>query len=266
MKNIKLIVTDMDGTFLNSKYEISPEFPAVYEELKKRNILFIPASGRQMAGITQYFKDIENEIGFIAENGGYVVYQDQELFADQLAQETVAEIVRITREISGAEIVVSAKKNAYYESTDDAFVNYFKTYYTANKKVEDLTAQLNDDVFKIAIYHADGAEDHVLPHLNSFKNDDLEMVVSGKNWVDLMNKKISKGHALSIIQKKLDILPSETMVFGDYMNDIDMLKNSQFSFAMQNAHPDVKKVANYEAESNDHFGVVKAIGEVIRSS
>ena len=40
MKDIKLIVTDMDGTFLNSDYEVSPDFPAIYEELKKRNILF----------------------------------------------------------------------------------------------------------------------------------------------------------------------------------------------------------------------------------
>jgi hydroxymethylpyrimidine pyrophosphatase-like HAD family hydrolase len=35
MTDIKLIVTDMDGTFLNSNYEISPEFPKVFEELKK---------------------------------------------------------------------------------------------------------------------------------------------------------------------------------------------------------------------------------------
>ncbi len=265
MKDIKLIVTDMDGTFLNSKYEISPEFPAVYEELKKRNILFVPASGRQMAGITQYFKNIESEIGFIAENGGYVIYKDQELFADRLAHETVTEIVQTAREIPGAEIVVSAKKNAYYESNNDDFVNYFKTYYTANEQVDDLTAELHDDVFKIAIYHADGAEDHLFSHLEQFSNENLEIVLSGKNWIDIMNKRISKGHALAIIQEKLSILPSETMVFGDYMNDIDMLKNSKFSYAMQNAHPDVKKVANYEAESNDSFGVVKAIGDVIRS-
>lgn len=42
MTDIKLIVTDMDGTFLNSNYEVSSDFPAVYEELKKRNILLFP--------------------------------------------------------------------------------------------------------------------------------------------------------------------------------------------------------------------------------
>lgn len=36
---IKFIATDMDGTLLNSKKELSPEFYDVFEELKKRNIL-----------------------------------------------------------------------------------------------------------------------------------------------------------------------------------------------------------------------------------
>ena len=55
MTDIKLIVTDMDGTFLNSNYEVSPEFTEIYTELKRRNILFVPASGRQMHGNTKYF-------------------------------------------------------------------------------------------------------------------------------------------------------------------------------------------------------------------
>ena len=56
MKDIKLIITDMDGTFLNSEYKISPEFPAVYQELKKRDILFVPASGRQMPKLHSILK------------------------------------------------------------------------------------------------------------------------------------------------------------------------------------------------------------------
>lgn len=35
MNDIKLIVTDRDGTFLNSQYEVSPDFPDIYEEWKK---------------------------------------------------------------------------------------------------------------------------------------------------------------------------------------------------------------------------------------
>ena len=99
MTDIKLIVTDMDGTFLNSNYEVSPDFTEIYTELKRRNILFVPASGRQMPGITKYFEEIEHEIGFIAENGGYVVFQGQELFADKMEHSHISEIIKAVREI-----------------------------------------------------------------------------------------------------------------------------------------------------------------------
>lgn len=264
MNDIKLIVTDMDGTFLNSQYEVSPDFPQIYQELKKRNILFVPASGRQMPGITQYFTEIENEIGFIAENGGYVIYKNEELFADKLDHQFIVGIIKTIREIPGARAVLSAKKKAYYESDDEAFVNYFTRYYTENQKVDDLTLEVDDDAFKIAIYHPEGSEKNIYPYLKHFENENLEVVVSGKYWVDIMNRNINKGKALEIIQKKLNILPSETMAFGDYMNDIEMLKNSKFSYAMQNAHPFVKENATYSALTNDDFGVVSTIRDYLK--
>ncbi|PZU83598.1 MAG: Cof-type HAD-IIB family hydrolase [Chryseobacterium sp.] len=264
MNDIKLIVTDMDGTFLNSQYEVSPDFPNVYKELKKRNILFVPASGRQMPGITQYFTEIEDEIGFIAENGGYVVYKNEELFADKLKHQFVVDIIKTVREIPGAKAVLSAKKKAYYESEDETFVKYFTRYYTENQKVDDLALEVDDDAFKIAVYHPDGSEKNIYPYLKHFEDKNLEVVVSGQYWVDVMNRDINKGKALEIIQKKLNILPSQTMAFGDYMNDIQMLKNSKYSYAMQNAHPSVKDNAAFSALTNDDFGVVSTIKDYLK--
>jgi len=259
MKDIKLIVTDMDGTFLNSKYEVSPDFPKVYEELKKRDILFVPASGRQMSGITKYFGEIQSEIGFIAENGGYIVYKNKEIFADKLSQNSIADIVRTVREIPDARAVLSAKENSYYESSDNTFVDYFSKYYIQNQKKDDLTLEVDDSVFKIAVYHPVSAEEFLYPALKKFENEDLVVVVSGKNWLDIMNKNTNKGNAIEKLQKSLNILPEQTMAFGDYLNDIEMLKNARYSYAMENAHPSVKEVAKFEACSNDRFGVMETI-------
>lgn len=265
MKDIKLIVTDMDGTFLNSKYEMSPDFPKVYQELKNRGIVFVPASGRQMSGITKYFDDIENEIGFIAENGGYIVYKNKELFADEMNRESVVKVIETVRKIPNARAVLSAKKKAYYETNDQEFIDFFTQYYTQNEKVPDLTQVMNDSTFKIAVYHKEGFEKNLYPALRQFEDDHLEVVVSGQYWLDVMNKKINKGIALEKLQKSLNILPEETMAFGDYMNDIEMLKNAEYSYAMKNAHPLVKETALYETSSNDDFGVVEVIKEYLEN-
>ncbi|WP_333851807.1 HAD family hydrolase [Epilithonimonas sp.] len=259
MKDIKLIVTDMDGTFLNSNYELSPEFPEIYEELKKRNILFVPASGRQMSGITKYFTGFENEMCFIAENGGYVLCKNKEIFADQMENQYIKEIIETIREIPGARAVVSGKKQAYYETNDEEFVEFFTQYYTNNKKEKDLTKPLNDSIFKIAVYHPEGSEKNLYPYLKKFQKYELETVVSGQYWLDIMNKNINKGKALSELQMSLNITPDQTMVFGDYMNDIEMLKSTPYSFAMENAHPSVKEIAKFQTSSNDSFGVMEAI-------
>ncbi|WP_027385204.1 Cof-type HAD-IIB family hydrolase [Chryseobacterium gregarium] len=263
MDDIRMIVTDMDGTFLNSKHQMSPDFPMVYEELKKRNILFVPASGRQMMGITKYFGDIEDEMAFIAENGGYVMYKNKELFADRLEATYIAEIIRAIRDIPGATAVLSGKKKAYFDSGNEDFIHYISQFYTDNEKKEDLTEEIDDSIFKIAVYHPEGSELNVYPALKKFEKYNLEIVVSGQYWLDIMNKNINKGNALEKLQDALDISPQQTMAFGDYMNDIEMLKNSRYSYAMKNAHPSVKEAACFEACTNDNFGVLKIIKDYL---
>ena len=54
------------------------------------------------------------------------------------------------------------------------------------------------------------------------------------------------------------------MVFGDYMNDITMLQKSKYSYAMENSHPSVKKIASFSALSNDKFGVLKIINDYLK--
>ena len=53
------------------------------------------------------------------------------------------------------------------------------------------------------------------------------------------------------------------MVFGDYLNDLGMFNESYFSYAMKNAHPKLKEIAKFEADTNDEDGVLKVLKEVI---
>ena len=99
MQNIKLIVTDMDGTLLRSDHSLSPEFNKIYEELKENNITFVPASGRQYYSIISYFENIKDELAIIAENGTYVTYKGEEIFVDELDWSVVKEIVEEVRKI-----------------------------------------------------------------------------------------------------------------------------------------------------------------------
>ena len=47
LSGIRLIAADMDGTLLNDRNELSPDFYPLFNALKKKNVLFAAASGRQ---------------------------------------------------------------------------------------------------------------------------------------------------------------------------------------------------------------------------
>ena len=66
-----------------------------------------------------------------------------------------------------------------------------------------------------------------------------------------------------MIQQKFGITREETMVFGDYFNDVEMLKAAYHSYAMENAPSGVKKHANFIAKSNIENGVLEVIKEVV---
>jgi hydroxymethylpyrimidine pyrophosphatase-like HAD family hydrolase len=88
-------------------------------------------------------------------------------------------------------------------------------------------------------------------------------VVSGEHWVDVMNPATNKGAGIRSIQRALGITPAQTMVFGDFLNDLEMMDAADYSFAMHNAHPVLRERARYVAPPNTENGVVRTISSVL---
>lgn len=87
----------------------------------------------------------------------------------------------------------------------------------------------------------------------------MKMTISGDMWMDCMAIGVSKGQAIKILQESLEIKPEETMVFGDQLNDLEMIRQAYYSFAVANARPEVKAEARFEADSNMNDGVLKIL-------
>ena len=77
--------------------------------------------------------------------------------------------------------------------------------------------------------------------------------------MDVMNSGVNKGAALRTIQEKLGISREETMSFGDYLNDYELLLEAKESYAMANAHDKLKEIAAHIAPSNREQGVMRVI-------
>lgn len=259
---IKLIASDMDGTLLNDKDEIHEEFYQVFQELKKQNIIFAAASGRQYYNLAKRFEKIKDDMMFIAENGTFVVYKGEELLLNALDKETAIELIKIGRDIKESYVVLCGKKSAYIESKDERLIKEVEKYYEEYKIVNDLT-KVEDDILKVTICDFIGSEENSYTYYNDYK-EKLQVSVSGQIWLDITDKGVNKGLAINKLQELLNIKHEETMVFGDYLNDLEMMESAYHSYAMENAHEDLKKVSRFIThKNNDEDGVMHQIKEVI---
>ncbi|MFI9389516.1 Cof-type HAD-IIB family hydrolase [Streptomyces bauhiniae] len=263
--DIRLVVTDMDGTLLDDDKRPPATLRPLLAELRRRGVLFSPASGRQYATLAEEFADVAEGMVFIAENGTYVVRDGVELSSDPLDHATAAELARTVRGLAArgvdAGAVVCGKRAAYVERTDEAFLAEVRKYYVEHRVVDDVTA-VDDEIIKVAVYDFGSAEHGAAPALAPFA-DTHQVVVSGEHWVDVMNRTANKGAALRGLQRELGITPAQTMVFGDYLNDLEMLDAADWSFAMANAHPDVISRARHLAPSNNDHGVPRTVARIL---
>ena len=130
--------------------------------------------------------------------------------------------------------------------------------------VEDM-CNIDDELFKISYSDFNGGPiksgsyDYMVERFGS----ELSIHPSGGIWMDSMNKSITKGVGVKALQEILGVTDEETLVCGDYYNDIPMLENAKNVFVVARAPDDVKKYATKVVKSNDEYGITEAIKEYV---
>lgn len=255
---IKLIATDMDGTLLTSEKKLPPDFDDTLDMLESKNVRFVIASGRSYSALKVTFPNHIDRMEFICDNGAYIMIGGRLDKVSIIPRETVTRIISECRKLDGVTPVLCAMNGTYFDSCIPGLYEEISRFYMNFSQVDDLL-KVNDDVFKIAVCDAHNPINNSLPVLSGVFGGTLSLAASGPMWMDIMNRGINKGAALKEIQSRLGISYEETMAFGDYFNDSELLKNAFYSYAMANAHPDMFGIARYKADTNDNFGVTKVI-------
>lgn len=261
---VRLVALDMDGSLLDPAKRVPDGFWPVLDALVARGVTVCPASGRQHATLRAQLG--RADLTYVAENGALVVADDEPVAVAALARDTAHRAVDLVRgaAAAGADLgtVLCGVRSAYVERTDEAFLAHVRPYYRLLQEVEDLRA-VDDDVLKVAVFDFGPAEHGAGPLLAPLDGPD-RVLVSGQHWVDVMGPEADKGTALRALQSRLGVGPEQTMAFGDYFNDLGMLAAAGWSFAMANAHPDVREAARFVAPCNDDDGVVRTLRAAFR--
>ena len=263
LSQIKMVVTDMDGTLLNSSHQASNRFFNLFRELQKRDIHFVAASGRQYKSILDKLDPIKDNITVIAENGGFAIQNNTQLVFTPLPNPRKKEIINLLEGVNNIYPVLCGLDNAYIKGDSPIFEKKLKEFYSNYVLLDNLN-DYPGEILKIAIYNFESSEKHIYPKVFHLEQD-LQVKISGQHWIDISSKNANKGYALKKVMEHNNIQPHELLVFGDYNNDLEMLALADYSFAMENAHPNVLKAANYTTRSNDDFGVELILEKLVES-
>ncbi|HJC22469.1 MAG TPA: Cof-type HAD-IIB family hydrolase [Candidatus Eisenbergiella merdavium] len=260
---IKLIASDIDGTLIEeSTPDLHPEMAEEIRRLTARGVLFCAASGRQLPSVKNVFRDVEDQICYIAENGAHIHYRGEDLSVVPMKREYAQEIVEQLRALGpGYDFVVSTPQGSLIESKKRDFLDLMiHGYRNSFRQVPDV---LKEDavILKIAVYHEGSIRDLGERELIPAWKDRVQVCVAGEEWVDFMDRSVDKGNALAWLQKRFGILPEETMSFGDNTNDVGLMKAAYCSYAVENARPEVKQAARFQCPSWRDKGVWKAVRE-----
>ena len=238
--SIKLIAVDMDGTFLSDQKTYNRErFMAQYQQMKAQGIRFVVASGNQ------YYQSVSYT----------------HLTLPTICSATVVEHLLTRPEV---EIIACGKNSAYtLKKYDDAMKTVAEMYYHRLEYVDNFD-NLEDIFFKFGLNLSDELIPQVQKALHEAIGDIMVPVHTGNGSIDLIIPGVHKANGLRQLQKLWGIDDSEVVVFGDGGNDIEMLRQAGFSFAMENAGSAVVAAAKYRAGSNNREGVLDVIDKVLK--
>ena len=273
LKNIKFIVTDVDGTLLNDNGEVGSESKKLVKELMKLNVMVSFATGRLHSAVTEIAKELSLN--------GYIISLDGALIKNYTSDKTIYESYLSTYQVKKAitlseknlvNIVLCRASAIYYTENNSVIPSLLSKYGASYIKVDsyqeyisgtlelvcssDIKESIKQMEEKFNFPYTLGCN---TSYFRSKKNENIF-------YLEIRKAGSSKGKAVTRILKHLSIKPTQTAVVGDWYNDITMFQTKAVKVAMANAIPELLNVADIvTAKSNKEDGIAEFFEMVLKS-
>lgn len=262
---IKLIITDLDGTFLNSQGDYDrASFAEVSALMAEKGVHFAACTGKQCDRVEELFgEQFSHNLWIVGDSATRIKHNGNYLYQSLIKNELGLRIITTLQAINSRHVVIACTSEGAVIRADlpQRLKDKVRGSYTTMIEVGDF-ATVKSDFVKITVYDEEGTCPQTRPHLSPYENN-AYIVVSEASWIDIADYGVHKGTTIEKLQELLQVSPAETMAFGDGYNDIELLERAEYSFAMRNAFEETKAVANFITGYNDDNAVQKTIKRVL---
>lgn len=283
---IKVIASDMDGTLLNSQHEISEENVKAIKKAQELGVHFIIATGRMYKDVKPFVEKHGIKCEYILMNGAEFRNESGEIVESICIDKSkVKDILDIISRM-GLIVELYTGNGTYTTNTKEEALKEMVYRVQNFEKVSDY-----DEALEIAKKHEHFMSLNYITDIDEFLDSDIEIrkMITFHNDVNVINstkkelnkleglavlssfitnieitdEKAQKGYILKKVTEKMDIKSKEVIALGDSLNDYSLFTEFELAFAMGNAIPEIKEIANNITDTNDNDGVAKAIYKML---
>ena len=248
------IVTDMDGTLLNSEGILSKENIDAINEFVENGGKFTVATGRMLPSVEKFIDRLNINIPAILYNGSKIYdFSDKKVIYEEFLEDEKRDIIRrIAKENNdvGIEVYIG-----------DIIYAYKPCKYTDRLSTKNLDVRFDIDEdwlfsqkwIKILLL----GEPEIMDKLeetykNIYKAGDITR--SGDKFLEILPSSTSKGHGVEYLCEKYGLKKDKLFTFGDAMNDVELLSITDNGYCVANGATRLKKIAkNLEVSNDEHI-------------
>lgn len=244
---IRHIFCDLDGTLYNNG--ISDEDIKAIEEIEKKGVIFHVATGRVFKQAYNMLSEkIQLNGYFICENGSFIFDKNKNLIFKEPIDDYLVRKIISRFESDLAYLYLKYNGDIILSGGEEVFSNYTKDYILdkqmfKKEKFDNLVGNVGivsnnmDELKRLEYYY------------KSEFSEVCDIYLSGPYTLNIVPNHVSKRHGIEHICEKYNINLNEVATMGDSPNDICMLKDIKYSFAMDKSNKDVKESASYIVNS-----------------
>jgi len=262
----RLIVFDIDGTIREPGFEISNRLKQTTQILQNRGLILTLATGRSLQSAQQFVEKLEITCPIIVSQGSIIWDPKNESILREVNMEP--KMVRMAIESLKdykIDVLVFLRDKILVSKITPWISNYSKR---TNIKIE-IIGDLNDAIYANPLRVLAVGDESIITYisnkLNSAIHPKLYVTKSLPMFCEILHPDGGKGSALEWLSNLLKINLSQTIVFGNGLDDIDMVNKSGLGVSIAGSPFELIKGSDLVACSVKSNGVAKVLESLIEN-
>ncbi len=258
---IKIVFSDIDGTFLNNKHQVTDNTQRAVKELLRKKIPFVLVSARMPDAIYPITTSMNVTIPIVAYSGALVLTEEEDVLYSKVLEEASCARVLKDMEEHWSEFTVNYYAGRHwYVKEIDARVQVEIDITGSVAEIGDFDQLMQENVLPnklLIMAEAPVCEDMEKQLRKRFP--EFNVVRSAFTMLEIMDQSVSKATGMEVMLRHFGLKPEEALAFGDHYNDTAMFRYAGCGVAMGNGPEDVKALADEVTESNEEEGLFRCL-------